>query len=69
MSIQDLIDQFEIEGKFQIKTFKNYGCDEVVLAEGEEFRYDRYDVSEDILEMEITYMYADSDGVLNIEVK
>ena len=67
MSIQDLIDQFEIEGKFKIKVC-NDDYDYDVLAEGEFFNYDKSEINEDILGMEITYMYA-VDGVLNIEVK
>ena len=67
MTIQDLIDQFEIQGKYCIKTIDDdYDCD--ILAIGNDFECGKWDIDENILERKITYMYA-ADGCLNIEVE
>lgn len=68
MTIQDLIDQFEIQGAFCIKEWDDYTEDSVTLASGSDFECDRLDIDEEMLEREIAYMYA-VDGVLNIEVE
>ncbi len=68
MSIRELNDQFEIQGMFHIKVWKDEISDYETLAKGEDFECDRWDIDEDILERKITYMFA-VDGVLNIEVE
>ena len=68
MTIQDLIDQFEIQGAFHIKMWDDAICDYVTLAKGSDFECDRWDIDEEVLERKIGYMYA-IDGVLNIEVE
>lgn len=67
MTIHDLIDQFTIQGGFCIKRYDYENDDMVILAEGHDFECEYYDIAENILDSEITYMYA-VDGVLNIEL-
>ena len=59
MSIRDLLDQgIRIQGAYQIKqyddTFETYD----ILVEGDEFEEMNQVDCEDVLDMEITYMYA-----------
>ena len=68
MCIKNLMEQFEIEGAFRIKVWDEEIEDYVTLSEGSDFRYENTDIDEEILEREITYMYA-VDGMLNIEVE
>lgn len=68
MCIRELCEQFEIQGMFHIKAWKDEIDDYKTLAKGEDFEYDKYKIDEDILEKKITYMFA-IDGVLNIEVE
>lgn len=68
MCIRELIDQFEIQGSFCIKMWDDEICDCGVLAIGNDFECDKWDIDEDILERKITYMYAVG-GCLNIEVE
>lgn len=68
LCIRELTEQFEIQGAFHVKAWDNETEDCVTLAEGSDFECDKWDIAEDILEREITYMYA-VDGVLNIEVE
>ena len=68
MTIQELIDQFEIQGAFCIKRWINDWNDYAKLAEGRDFEVECYNLREDCLNSKITYMYA-VDGVLNIEVE
>lgn len=68
MTIQDLIDQFEIQGAYCIKEYDWEKEDCVVLAEGHDFECEYYDIDESYLNSHIQYMYA-VDGVLNIEVQ
>lgn len=67
MTIQDLIDQFEIQGAYCIKRYDDEKEDCVILADGHDFECEHYDIADEILNSEITYMYA-VDGVLNIEL-
>lgn len=67
MSIRDLMDQFEIQGAYQIKGWIDEYDDYVTLAKGTDFECDRNKIKSKYLDSEITYMYA-IDGVLNIEV-
>jgi hypothetical protein len=68
MCIRELNDQFEIQGAFCIKAWKEEALDCIVLASGSDFECDRWDIEENILERKISYMYA-VDGVLNIELE
>ena len=68
MCIRELNDQFEIQGAFCIKVWDDEICDCIVLVKGNDFECDRWDISEEIMESKITYMYA-VDGVLNIEIE
>lgn len=68
MTIQDLIDQFEIQGIYTIKTWDDEVADCVILDEGNDFELDKWNIDNDILERKITYMYA-VDSVLYIEVE
>lgn len=68
MCIRELIDQFEIQGAFCIKVWDDEICDCEVLAIGNDFECDKWDINEDILERKISYMYAIG-NMLNIEVE
>lgn len=68
MCINELSEQFEIQGRFIIKVWKDDISDYEILAKGKDFELDKLEINEEILEREITYMFA-NDGVLNIEVK
>lgn len=68
MCIRELNDQFEIQGAFCIKVWDEDISDCIVLAKGNDFECDRWDISEEIMESKIAYMYA-VDGVLNIELE
>lgn len=68
MTIQDLIDQFTIQGGYIIKMWNDEAEDSVTLAEGSDFEYEHYKIKSKYLNKRITYMYA-VDGVLNIEVE
>lgn len=68
MSIQELIEQFEIQGAFCIKRWMEDCNDYKKLAEGYDFEYERWEIDEECLYSKIVYMYA-VDGVLNIEVE
>ena len=68
MTINDLIEQLEIQGGFCIKRYDYENDDIVILAEGHDFECEYYDIEEGIMDSRITYMYA-VDGVLNIEVE
>lgn len=68
MTIQDLIDQFEIQGAYCIKEWDDEICDCGVLAIGKDFEYEKWNIDDDILNRKISYMYA-IDGVLNIELE
>lgn len=68
MTIQDLIDQFEIQGAYCIKRWKDDCDDYAVLAEGKDFEYEKWELKDDCLNFKISYMYA-VDGVLNIELE
>lgn len=68
MTIQDLIDQFTIQGGYIVKMWDDETEDSVTLVEGNDFEYEHYKIRNKYLNMRITYMYA-IDGVLNIEVE
>lgn len=68
MTLQDLIDQFEIQGAFCIKRWRDDWNDYAKFAEGNDFESERHNLKEDCLNSKISYMYA-VDGVLNIELE
>ncbi len=68
MTIQDLIDQFEIQGAYCIKRWRDDWDDYAVFAVGKDFEYEKWELKEDCLNSKISYMYA-VDGVLNIELE
>ena len=68
MTIQELIDQFDIQGAFHIKRWDDDLCDCVTLAKGTDFECDKWKIEEDILYKKIEYLYA-VDGVLNFEIE
>lgn len=68
MCIRELFEQFEIQGAFHIKVWKDEVDDYETLASGKDFEYDSWKIDEDILERKIAYIYA-IDGILNIEVE
>jgi hypothetical protein len=68
MCIRELIDQFEIQGAFCIKVCDDYKFDYITLVKGNDFECDKWDISDEILERKIAYMYA-IDGVLHIELE
>ena len=68
LSIKELKEQFEIQGAYCIKTFDDKCDDVITLASGRDFECEWYDIREEWLNAEITYMYA-VDGVLNIEIE
>lgn len=68
MTIQELIDQFEIQGAYCIKKWIEEDDDYDVLAQGEVFECEYYDINEEYMNTKIDYMYA-VDGVLNIELE
>lgn len=68
MTIQYLIDQFEIQGIYTIKAWDDDVDDCVILAEGNDFELDKWNIDDEILNKKVTYMYA-IDSVLYIEVE
>jgi hypothetical protein len=68
MTIQDLIDQFEIQGAYCIKRWRYDWEDYAVFAEGKDFEDEKWKLNEDCLNSTISYMYA-VDGVLHIELE
>ena len=68
MTIQDLIDQFEIQGAYCIKRWRNDWDDYAVFAVGNDFECDKWELKDDCLNSKISYMYA-VDGVLHIELE
>lgn len=68
MNIQDLINFFDLQGMYHIKTWDYKNDDSITLAKGEDLELEKWDISEEVLNRDITYMYA-IDGVLHIEVE
>ena len=71
MTIQDLIDQFEIQGAYCIKRWIEKDNDYVVLIKGDYFECEYgvfKHINKAVLNAKIAYMYA-VDVVLNIEVE
>ena len=68
MCIRELLDQFEIEGEFIIKTYNDNIDTYITLSKGEQFEYQIWADDNGVLDKKNTYMYA-VDGVLTIEVE
>lgn len=68
MTINEMMGQFVIQGAFCIRHWNWEEEDYTTLAHGDDFDCDNYDISDDILDRRITYMYV-VDGVLNFEVE
>lgn len=69
MTINELLNQFEIQGAFCIKRWRDDWNDYAVFAEGEDFECDRWNMRDnECFNFKISYMYA-VDGVLNIELE
>ena len=59
MTIRDLMEQgIRIQGAFQIKKCDDTEETYIMLTEGSMFEEECCDIEEDILDMEIKYMYA-----------
>ena len=59
MTIIDLMEQgIRIQGAFQIKKWDDTEETYTMLAEGSQFEFESCDIEEEILDMEIKYMYA-----------
>ena len=68
MTIQELIDQFEIQGAYCIKRWRDDWNDYAKFAEGTDFESERWKIKDDCLNSKISYMYA-VDGILHIELE
>ena len=63
MAIRDLMDQgVQIQGAFQIKKWSDVEETYMMLSEGSEFEFESGDIEDEILDMEIKYMYPISMG-------
>ena len=57
MTIRDLTEQFTIQGAYKIQKWDEEDkC--TILAEGEDFEYDKCHICDEALDSEITYMYT-----------
>ena len=68
MTVQELINQFEIQGAYCIKRWRYDWDDYEKFAFGNNFEGDKWYLKEDCLNTKISYMYA-IDGVLHIELE
>lgn len=68
MNIRELMEQFEIQGAYHIKSWSDKYETYTTLAEGGDFECEHYEIKNKYLDAEITYMYA-VDGILNIEIR
>ena len=69
MTIEDLYEQFEIQGEFHIKVWDDVAEDYVTLAKGSDFGINKTKIDEEVFKRNITYMYATMNDGLNIEVE
>lgn len=65
LTIRDLIEQFEVQGKYQIATYDNETEKRKTLAEGYEVKISKN--TRKYMDAEIIYMYAEN-NVLVIEI-
>ena len=68
MTIQDLINQFEIQGEYCIKRWRDDWNDYEIFAKGEEFDIECRKIKKNYLNAKISYMYA-ANGLLTIEIE
>ena len=68
MSIRDMVDQFEIQGCFCIKSWNDGLNDCKILACGHDFEFDKRHIKAAVLDAEIVYMYV-ANNCLNIEIE
>lgn len=69
LCIRELMEQFEIQGAYCIKMIQDDDGESVkVVAKGDDFEFEYYDIDDRYMELEIVYMYA-IDGVLHIEIE
>ena len=68
MTIQDMIDQFEIQGAYCIKGYNLEEENCIVLESGHDFECEHWKIDNCILNGKISYMYA-VNGILNIEIE
>lgn len=65
LTIRDLIEQFEIQGAFEIATYDDEADKRIVLEEGYEIGFSK--IKDKYKDAEINYMYA-QDNKLIIEI-
>lgn len=65
LTIRDLIEQFEIQGEYQVSAYDHENDKRIILAEGYEIKFLKN--NEKYLNAEIIYMYAEN-SVLIIEI-
>lgn len=68
MTIIDMMDQFQIQGAYRIKTWNEVFEDYMTLATGTDFEFESCMINDEYLDADITHMYC-VDGVLNIEIE
>ena len=68
MTVKDLINSFTIQGAFCIKEWNWEKGDYTILASGNDFECEYFDIADGVLESGITYIYA-IDGIMTIEVE
>lgn len=66
LTIQDLIEQFEIQGAYKVVAYNEETYEPIIIAEGYEIRLSS--IEDKYLDAKISYMYAE-DNVLVIEVE
>jgi hypothetical protein len=59
MTIRDLMEQgIRIQGAFQIKKWDDVKETYIMLSEGSQFEFENGEIEDEILDMEIKYMYS-----------
>lgn len=59
MTIRDLLERgIRIQGAFQIKKWDDTEETYIMLSEGSQFEFESCDIEDEVLDMEIKYMYA-----------
>ena len=65
LSISELKDHFEIQGRYCIKAV--YDDSMEIVAVGDDFEYDFFDIDDEYLDADILYMYVEV-NMLNFEI-
>lgn len=68
MNIQELIDQFEIQGAYCIKRYSEELNDYDLYIEGHDFEIEKDDLSEDYFNLKISCLYV-ANNMLHIELE